>query len=233
MSPAGMATFNRDYRWNPNVLYHLVGGDAPMDVTFQTCNWLFGCWDTTVPTWAGGHAADRNYTGWLLGQMIDGQDDAFVGTDSATGLSGWIDRASSDEVHGDAFGEHTYFNRGFGGDSPMSRSFEECIKKVLIDKTSNTCGQWSWGDRTPLPAIAGYLPGQAEVQTPSQHHTPILSGKLHAGEQITQTLPIEGGATSFAAHWTNGSAVATLVDPNGQVIDPSFAARKSGSHPLL
>jgi pimeloyl-ACP methyl ester carboxylesterase len=230
MTPGGMAAFNQQHRWNTSVRYHLIGGDAPMDVVIgQICIkflwWTVTCWDNRVPTWMGGHAADRNIAGWLLGNMIAGQDDSFVSTDSATRLPGWIDRASSDEVHGRAFGDNTYFNRGFAGNSPMSRSFEECIKKVLIDKTTNTCGQWSWGARTPLIANGPVLPSQPEVQTPSGQNTPILTGKLHSGERITQTLLIDGGETSFAAHWTSGSAVVTLVDPNGQTIDPSFAAR--------
>ena len=223
MTPENMTSFNQDHQRRAGVIYHVIGGDASMDTdTELQCNWWWGiyqCWPIQVPK-------ERTSLGWTLGQLIEGQDDAFVPTDSATRLSGWIDRASSDEVHGRALGDHTYFNRGFASGSPMSQSYAKCLEKVLIDRTTNTCGQWSWGERIPLSANGLVLPSQPEAQAPLQQHTPILSGKLHAGEQFTRTIPIdEGGKVSFAAHWTSGSAAATLIDPTGQAIDPSFTAK--------
>ena len=266
MSEVGTYLFNLMHNRRDGVEYHLIGGDAPMDVVVRQAQ----CWDVDinlgwfghlrwrwctpeirVPTWAGGHAADRNFWGWLLGNLIPGQDDAFIPTNSATGLGGgWLDRASTNEVHGAAFGCYTYFNHNGilnGGqdgcstydDADLSRSYYQCIKKVLVDKTTNTCGRWSTGSRVPTTAAAAVRleAFRASVKSSSQsteesppsleQHTPIATGTLLDGHKEEHTIRIEGGVTAFAAHWTSGSVVVTLIDPNGQTIDPAFAA----SHP--
>ncbi len=250
MSPLGMFSFNQFYRRRAGVEYHAIGGDAPMDVVIgQICVdfcltpwgpcWRVTCWDNRVPTWMGGHAADRNFLGWQLGNLIPGQDDAFVSTDSATGLSGLLDRASTDEIHGRPFGDHTYFNNGWSVSSDLSRSYYQCLKKVLVDKTTNTCGRWDYSDRVPVTAAATVglkALGSSEKSSsqsmgnslPSlEQHTPIATGTLLARQKKNHTVLIEGGTTAFAAHLASGNVAVTLIDPNGQRIDPEFAT----SHP--
>ncbi len=233
MSEEGTRIFNATYSRRAGVDYHLIGGDAPMDSEIILhCNYIWGvpyfCW----PEW---RPISRSLAGWTGGLLIDGQDDAFVSTDSATGLAGWADRASTDEVHGSLFGDRTYFNRQ--GD--LSRSYYQCLKKVLVDKTATTCGQWSDKDRVPTTTAAavGLKAFGASVKSSSQkteksppslgQQTPIATGTLLAGQKKNHTLLIEGGTTVFTAHWTSGSVAVTLIDPNGQTIDPAFAA----SHP--
>jgi hypothetical protein len=269
-------------RKDDRVDYHVIGGDAPMDVVIGR---LWGCvcafipivrdtecpgwcwtvksWDNRVPTWMGGHAADRNFTAWTLGNLIPGQDDGFVSTDSATGkprryilrriylwpgvwidigpwtgLFGQIDRGSTNEVHGSWAGEYDYFNRAFpNAKQPASQSYTQCLKKVLVDKTATACGRWDEsGERRPLTAAAAFgLEGNASLAKASsaklaesppslEEQTPLESGTLLAGQTVLNTVQIEGGPAAFAAHWTDGSVAVTLLDPNGQPIDPMFAA---------
>ncbi len=60
-----------------------------------------------------------------------------------------------------------------------------------------------------------------------EQHTSIATGTLLDGQQKKHIIRIEGGVTTFAAHWTSGSVAVTLIDPNGQTIDPAFTT----SHP--
>jgi len=242
MTPYGARIFNRTHQKRDGVDYHVIGGDAPMDVVvgrscLQFCAifrcWTIKCWDNRVPTWAGGHAADRNFWAWKLGNLIPGQDDGFVSTDSATGklgIFGLLDRGSTDEVHGDWAGEHTYFNRKFD----LSRSYFQCLKKVLVDKTTNTCGRWHTSERTPLPAavamedpvslVKASSSEVAESSSFAEEAVPLETGTLVAGQTLLHTVQVDGGSTAFAVHWTGGSVAVTLIDPNDQVIDPAFAA---------
>jgi outer membrane protein assembly factor BamB/pimeloyl-ACP methyl ester carboxylesterase len=161
-SEDGTRIFNATHDRRAGVDYHLIGGDAPMDVIVQQCIdvcplwplpgpcWRLTCYDVKEPIFLH-HSEVRNYTGWLFGLFFNGQqNDALVSTDSATGLAGCADRASTDEVHGNWYGDRTYFDRQ--GD--LSRSYYQCLKKVLVDKTATACGQWSDKDRVPTTAAA-------------------------------------------------------------------------------
>lgn len=247
LSEEGTRIFNATHSRHAGVDYHLIGGDAPMDVTVQECVdacplwplpgpcWRVGCYDTMEPTYVH-HPEVRNSIGYLFGLFFNGQqNDALVSTDSATGLAGWADRASTDEVHGDWYGDHTYFYR----ESDLSRSYYQCIKKVLVDKTATTCGQWSDKDRVPTTAAAAAglkvfgASGESSSQNPEgslpslEQLTPVATGTLLAQQKKNHTLLIEGGAATFAAYWASGSVAVTLIDPQGQAIDPIFAANHS------
>lgn len=54
-------------------------------------------------------------------------------------------------------------------------------------------------------------------------HTPIEFGTLQSGQTATKSIPLGGGPTLFALHWQNGTLAFTLIDPNNQTIDPTFA----------
>ena len=264
MSPENMILFNLFFQRRPGVEYHLIGGDAPMDVVvrqeqcwnvdidlgwFGHLRWRWCIPEIRMPAWTQPPYL-RNEWGWLAGLNIPGQDDAFVSTDSATGiaqlpllpfnLSGNLDRASTDEVHGTWAGVYSYFSdQDQRSRQPPSRSYHQCLKKVLVNKTTNTCGRWSTGSRVPTTAAAavGLKAFGASVKSSSQsmeesppsleQHTPIAMGTLLAEKKEKHTIRIEGGVTAFAAHWTSGSVAVTLIDPNGQTIDPAFA----DSHP--
>ena len=108
---------------------------------------------------------------------------------------------------------------------------------MLVDKTTNTCGRWSTGDRVPTTAattvglktfsasVKGNSQSTEESRPSLEQHTPITTGTLLPGQKKNHTILIEGGITAFAAHWTSGSVTLALIDPNGQTIDPAFSDR--------
>jgi len=184
-SVLGMILFNRDHKKRPDVVYHLISGDAPN--------------------------SSRNLGGRVTGAIIPGADDAIVPTVSGIGQAGIIDRLITDEVHGTGSGPRSYFIR----DGGMSTSYTQCLKPVLVTKTTDTCGSVS-----PLQVTA------ATTFTPTAR-TPFEYGTLLAGQSVTRTISLEGGPTLFAAHWQTGTLAVTLVDPNDQTIDPAYAASHS------
>jgi len=186
LSILGMALFNEDHPTRATgVTYHVISGDAPF--------------------------LSRSAFGMALDVIIRGPDDALIPTGSGTGLSGTLDRWETDEVHSKGCGSRSYFVR----DGGQSLSYVQCLKKVLVDKTSNTCGSIS-----PLQVTAEITPTLAE-------RIPFEYGTLLTGQTATRTISLEGGPTLFAAQWQTGTLAVTLVDPNGQTIDPAYAA----SHP--
>ena len=147
----------------------------------------------------------------VLGKALYGllrPDDGLVQTSSGTGLSGILDRFVTDETHGPGSGPRSYFIR----DGGPSTSYMQCLKPVLVDKTSSTCG--SVGPSQIAVQAISALPG----------HTPLEYGTLLAGQTVTRTVWLEGGPTLLASQWQTGTVAFTLVDPNGQVIDPAYVA---------
>jgi len=185
-SVAGMISFNRDYKKQPDVVYHLISGDAPN--------------------------SSRNWWGKITGAIIPGADDAIVPTISGIGQAGIIDRLITDEVHGTGSGKRSYFIRDHG--SP-STSYMQCLKPVLVTKTTDTCGN------------GGLLQVTAEATSTLTARTSFEYGTLLPTQSVTRTISLEGGPTLFAAQWQSGTLAVTLVDSNDQVIDPAYAA----SHP--
>jgi hypothetical protein len=157
----------------------------------------------------------RSPMGMAMDALILGPDDGIVPTISGRATSlGTFDRWTTDEVHGpgsDGFGPQTYFIR----DGGASTSYTDCIKKVLVDGASN-CGTVS------------IFTAQQDVPTTLAQHTPIENGTLLSGESATRNLSLEGGPTLFASQWQEGALAFTLIDPNGQTIDPAFAAANPG-----
>ena len=187
-SVLGMTLFNMNHHKNNTVAYHTISGDAPF--------------------------FSRSPLGMAMDALIWGPDDGIVPTSSGTGLTGSLDRWTTDEVHGpggDGFGPRTYFIR----DGGVSTSYTNCIKKVLVDGASN-CGTVS------------ALAVQQSIPTTLAQRTPFENGALLAGQTATRNLSLEGGLTLFASQWQNGALAFTLVDPNGQTIDPAFAAANPG-----
>lgn len=185
-SVAGMISFNRDYKKQPDVVYHLISGDAPN----SSRNWWWGK---------------------ITGAIIPGADDAMVPTISGIGQAGIIDRLITDEVHGTGSGPRSYFIR----DSGPSISYMQCLKPVLVTKTTDTCGN------------GGLLQVTAEATPTLTARTSFEYGTLLPEQSVTRTISLEGGPTLFAAQWQTGTLAVTLVDPNDQTIDPAYA----GSHP--
>ena len=157
----------------------------------------------------------RSAIGMTMGVLIPGADDGIVPTDSGRATSlGTFDRWTTDEVHGPGnnglfnFGPHTYFIRDGGN----STSYTECIYKVLVIGASN-CGNVSTTAAT-----------QQSISMPTlAQHTSIEYGTLQSGQIATRNMSLEGGTTLFASQWQSGTLAFTLIDPNGQTINPAFA----------
>jgi len=134
-----------------------------------------------------------------------------ISSGSANSL-GNFDRFTTTESHNTRFGSNTYFSNN-GNDSA---SYTDCIKKVLVDGASN-CGTVSLGPAAPQdnPVMLA-------------QRTPLENGILQLGQTATRNLSLEGGSTLFASQWQNGTLAFTLIDPNGETIDPAFAVTNPG-----
>jgi pimeloyl-ACP methyl ester carboxylesterase len=185
-SELGMALFNQDHPDRADgTTYHVISGDAPF--------------------------SPRSALAKVTYFLLSGGDDGLVQTDSGTGLGGIVDRWTTDEVHGANSGPRSYFIR----DGGQSTSYTQCLKPVLVDETTNTCGSLSALQATEV------------ATTTLAERTSFEYGTLLLGQITTHTVSLEGGPALFAARWQTGTLELTLVDPNGQVIDPAYAA----SHP--
>jgi triacylglycerol esterase/lipase EstA (alpha/beta hydrolase family) len=158
----------------------------------------------------------RSPLGMATDALIFGPDDGIIPLASGRAMSlGTFDRWTTDEVHGpgsDGFGSHTYFIR----DGNASTSYTDCIKKILVDGAQN-CGSVS---ATPAD--------QPDIPPSLAQHSPVIYGTLQTGQTATQNISLEGGPTLFTSQWQNGSLTFTLVDPNNQPIDATYAANNPG-----
>jgi len=184
-STPGMWLFNLRYSArNTNVKYHTVNGNANSPLSGL---------------------------GKVLEALTPGEDDATVSVSSGLGLTGYLDRKETEEVHASQLGTKDYFK----SDAGQSTSYTQCLKPVLVDGAQN-CGSQSTRRPTRGPVSS------------STSHTPFIYGTLQAGQVVTNAMALEGGSTLFATSWQTGTLAVTLVDPNNQVIDPSFAASNPG-----
>jgi pimeloyl-ACP methyl ester carboxylesterase len=189
MDEAGMADFNRRF---PNrragVAYHAIGGDAPF--------------------------FNLSAFGVILGASIGKPNDGFVSTQSATGLSGVVDRYQPDSVHAaPILGSPDYFN------SPDSLNYRDCLRSSVIGGAGSNCGQ-----------VTAQKPQVRSTGTSAltDHSTPI-SGTLSSGQSETWPLNLEGGPTLIATEWYTGTLAVNLIDPTGTRVDSAYAALHSSS----
>ena len=182
-SVLGMQIFNHDHPVRKaDMNYHVISGDAP-----------------DLP---------RTLLGMLTDQLLIGPDDGAVQTGSGLGLSGNLDRWQTDETHASTIGPRSYFVR-YGGDST---SYLQCLKRVLVDRTSDHCG------------TVGQLETVLDENSTPAQHSPFLYGTLLPGQTNDRPIALEGGVTLFAAQWQPGTVRMTLISPSGQIIDPAYAA---------
>ncbi|WP_437627869.1 alpha/beta fold hydrolase [Sorangium sp. So ce1151] len=238
MTVPGMIVFNATHWKRRDVDYHELGGDAPLWTTKKLfCFKLFRRKRCVSIPWPD--LDFRNAKGWLMGNVIVGPDDAFIGTCSAIGQPGTgIDRFVTQEVHASGLGDRDYFSWD-GGVS--QQSYRGCVERLLVDRSTSTCGVrglLAWG----CALSAGRLPG-AGSRAPSPSFTaPAASatlaqraapwvGLLGSGQTVSRDVIVEGGDTTFSAEVEAGSARLHLIDPTGQVIDPAYVASITGGSP--
>lgn len=195
-SITGMAAFNQRYPMRvAGVTYHAISGDAPF--------------------------APRTALGAAAGALLLGGDDGAVQTSSGKGLTGWVDRWTTDETHSNMIGPRNYFLR----DGWLSTSYVDCLMAVLVDSPAKKfCGTYG--------SSSTAMTGGEEAQTdmPATRHGPLLRVNLKQGQTYNHSVAVEGGSAVFAAQWPAGAGLAfTLMDPAGQVIDPAYAA----AHPTI
>ncbi|NUM44030.1 MAG: PD40 domain-containing protein [Anaerolineales bacterium] len=77
-------------------------------------------------------------------------------------------------------------------------------------------------------------PADTLLQTPAQttalfQPTALLAGTLTSGQTLSPTLQIDTSSeTTFSLSWYTGTITLTLKRPDGQVIDPAYAAANPG-----
>jgi pimeloyl-ACP methyl ester carboxylesterase len=217
----------------PGVDYHVIGGDAPHTVVHEwcedvwvglRCTWFLKCrsvykkvcfFRVDWPTFDW-----RSALGHTLGWAISGDDDAFVRTSSSVGVDGpYVDRWRTDEVHTSGLGPRSYFEWQSGqfGGAAISRSYWECLKRVLIDSPTRkgTCGA-----RQLAPPTGGAF---AEDEPALSELANIGSGRLAAEQSEMLEIGVEGGRAVFATTWDGDVLNVTLVDPSGQIVDLAWA----------
>ncbi|HEX8220759.1 MAG TPA: hypothetical protein VF914_16325 [Chloroflexia bacterium] len=106
----------------------------------------------------------RGTTGKIMDSVFGAiANDGIVPLQSGTGLPGEMDRLTVSEVHALSVGKFDYFVKG-------TKSYE-CIQRVLMDKTSDTCGAVSSATAVPLQApqprksVRDYVQLVAEYET--------------------------------------------------------------------
>lgn len=179
LSIEGMETFNKIHSTRTNgVRYEIDGGSAPN--------------------------SSRNDLGKDLNQILPGDDDGFIQTHSSTVLPGvpLTQTRITDEVHVLQLGDRSYFER----DGGLSKSYNECIKKILIDG-KDVCDNVEGRSR--------------QLETQEQYYTdnvPLLLEGLAFGQTITRTIGIDGEYAALLVSWGAGTPAIELIAPNGEVI---------------
>jgi hypothetical protein len=146
----------------------------------------------------------RNGWGMAMAAIIPGGDDGIVPTINGVNLPNVEDRLKTDELHSSIFSAsgHNYFN--------SFMSWNNCLKPVLIDRSTQQCGQ-------PTTEVLASEP------PPLSQHTPFAYGTLSPGQSSTRMIGLTGGPSVFSAMWTPAVVAASLIDPHGQIIDATYA----------
>ncbi|MCL4487778.1 MAG: alpha/beta fold hydrolase [Chloroflexi bacterium] len=185
LSGVGMWIFNEFHFTRNGVNYHLIGGDAP--------------------------DSSRNTLGLVAEWINPRPNDVGVATDSALadGLSGAIDRMTTDEVHASMVGPRDYFVY----DGGLSNSYLNCIRPNLIGSSPVSCGAVGPSNPTRRSSSVNLTSSMS----------PIYTGTIQSGQYLYVPIELEGGPALFASTWQRGTVAVTLVDPNGLTIDPAYA----------
>ena len=192
-----MDIFNQDYVLNPDVKYYFLTGDAP--------------------------TLSRNPIGLATDVLfLFRPNDGIVGLDSGKGDSltvnphVWLNRYTNDENH-NIFGTGALYDWPYFGPRwnlltwTNSKTYAECLRPVLVEGTQTTCA-------------STVRAASAADASPAFSRTPFEGGTLLPGEIATRTLTVDGGLALFAAQWHTGTLTMTLIAPDNQVIDPTYAA---------
>ena len=191
----GMWVLNRLYATRrPGVKYYTISGDAP--------------WDT------------RNAGGKILDELMNSEpNDGIIKQSSGLGLPGVIQGFPTDENH-NVFGTDEYRwtyldTRITLGNEEKSKTYTQCIKPILVDKTQTSCHPSAYLNITTEESLL--------LDEPKQR-TPIEYNQLLPAEILTRTLWLEDGPAVFAAGWQTGTVSFILQSPAGILIDEAYAA---------
>lgn len=155
---------------------------------------------------------DATLKGKLLGALIHGPDDGIVPLNSSTGLNDVLQTLQTSESHASILGPTSYFTPP-GGDR-FSLSFVGCIGPVLGGNRFGCLG-------SPQQAKT---PSATLTEPDMNAYIPVDEGQLSPGVEITKSLVLdENSPTLFFSTWSPDKPVFTLVTPNGQQIDPTYA----------
>jgi hypothetical protein len=216
MSRSSMASFNNDFRANPNVTYHMIHGDMLRTVP---CS-IFG-----VPTRCDdpdNASVNPLFRVVDLANTLAGSpaNDGLIPSDGINAVQGSHDRLLTYDTHMLQVGPRYYFKRS--GDGREGEGWTSCILPVLIDGTKDTCGSVR-NANVPLEH-ASHMQQRQEMDA-LQTVRP-LQGVLAPGQTITRPVALIDSPVSaaFVATWQGGAAELTLIGPDGAAIMPALAA---------
>jgi hypothetical protein len=155
-------------------------------------------------------------------------------TYSSSGMPGFIDRFITQEVHiTPALGRRDYYN--WNGGTPSAQAYGQCVEPVLVQRSRTQCGGISFQPVfLPFLKQAAIVMQSRSLAAPSdfEQRSRLDRTKTGASQRIEREVLIDGSPTMFSAKWSAGSARVTLIDPNGQIFDPEFAASIIDGEPL-
>lgn len=194
MSIERMKTFNAQNPKNDKIPYYLIGGDK--------CSSWWLC--PLAKQFAG---LNDNIVGQLsaIGEIFPEGTPAFAGSN--------ITRISTHETHeAFHFGYPWYMEYG-PGNLQHTQSYN-CVRDIITLGNTNSC---TTNISTTRPAVPSSLANATEIVHTQNSH--ILSGQT-----LSHTIQIDtNGSTIFSSFWLTGTIGVTLKDPNGLVIDPTYA----------
>ncbi len=186
-------------------------------------------------TFIGGDATPNTQLGWLL-EHTEGSNDGLVGHQSSMGWASrtnwylpidWPDASLPSlywtaEVHIGDWGNAYYENRpesDDGSSEGRSQSYA-CIQHQM--------GKIPRPDFCRNPLAAQEARASADIPALSQT-TASISGEISTGQTVTHTLSVDTAAASlFTLAWTDGTVEFSLLRPDGQAINPAYAATHPG-----
>jgi pimeloyl-ACP methyl ester carboxylesterase len=154
----------------------------------------------------------RQATLWgrIVSAWAKGPDDGFIQLASGLNLTGVHQTLQTNEAHTDSFGSRTYFVAPPG--ESHSSAYANCIRPVLQgDPDGCSPSRAQTALRPPDPSFNALVP--------------LVEDTLSSAQQMTHSINLDRtGDVFFAAVWESGSVNFTLTRPNGQTIDPAYAA---------
>ncbi len=207
-----MVLFNRANPNSESIDYHFIGGDG----TSGPRHWQQTLWEKLGAGPNDGLIGKYSAVGWV---WDEGNFEPEEWADLSPPSQYW-----TDEFHSRAYSfddgtqiRDDYYHTRYQDTGQRSHAYE-CFMDLLAGNTPDTC----------TPANTALSVNTAESAAMPSQSTPLLDGTIASGQVLSTTQQVDSnGQTIFYTAWHTGTLAVRLRRPDGQVIDPSYAA----SHP--